>query len=118
MNREKPVVPRGMSAGAAKRDGHYFRTLVTTTANGMVESALFDGAVTYATPLSFEAHRGAYTHSGELLVTGAGKATLRLVALDDVNVRILADYDGDGAMDETIDSTWAELVPRFESPLP
>lgn len=91
-------------------------SLVTTTASGTIESSQFDGAVTYSTPVPFEALGDAYPYTGELLVTGANDATLRLIALDEVNVRILADYDGDGATDETIDTTWTELVPRPEFP--
>ena len=91
-------------------------SLVTTTASGTVTSTQFEGAVTYSTPVPFEALADAYPYVGELLVTGANGATLRLVALDEANVRIIADYDGDGATDETIDTTWAELVPRIDIP--
>lgn len=92
--------------------------LVTTTAAGTVSSTQFDGAVTYSTPVAFEALGDAYPYTGELQVTGASNATLRLIALDEVNVRILADYDGDGATDETIDTTWSALVTRFDIPFP
>lgn len=93
-------------------------SLITTTAAGTVSSTQFDGGVTYTTPLAFKALGDAYPYTGELLVTGANNATLRLIALDEVNVRILADYDGDGATDETIDTTWSALVTRFDIPAP
>ena len=98
-------------------DSSMLPSLITTTASGTIESTQFDGAVNYSTPVPFEALGNDYPYTGELLVTGANNATLRLIALDAVNVRILADYDGDGAIDETIDTTWAELVPRFEIPV-
>lgn len=98
-------------------DSSMLPSLVTTTASGTITSTQFDGAVTYRTPVPFEALGDAYPYTGELLVTGANNATLRVIALDEVNVRIMADYDGDGANDETIDTTWAELVPRIDIPV-
>ena len=47
--------------------------------------------------------------TGELLVTAGDGTTLRLIALDDLNVRLDADYNGDGVIDEQILTTWAEL---------
>jgi hypothetical protein len=82
---------------------------VTTDASGTVESTEFDGAVSYTTPVVFESLGEAYPYAGELLIRGANNATLRLIALDEANVRIEADYDGDGAIDETTDTTWDAL---------
>ena len=103
-------------SSTATEDMSMLPSLVTTTASGTIESTQFDGNVTYSTPVPFEALGDAYPYTGELLVTGANDATLRLIAMDEINVRILADYDGDGATDETIDTTWAELVPRMDIP--
>jgi len=86
-----------------------FPSSYTTDAMGTITSTQFDGSVTYDTPVPFESIGEAYPYAGELLVTGANNATLRLIALDEVNVRIEADYDGDGAVDETIDTTWDAL---------
>ncbi len=86
-----------------------FPSSYTTDAMGTITSTQFDGSVTYDTPVPFESIGEAYPYTGELLVTGANNATLRLIALDEVNVRIEADYDGDGAVDETIDTTWDAL---------
>ncbi len=82
----------------------------TTVAMGTVTSTQFDGSVTYDTPVPFQSIGEAYPYTGELLITGANNATLRLIALDEVSVRIEADYDGDGAVDETIDTTWDALT--------
>ena len=87
-----------------------FPSSYTTDAMGTITSTQFDGSVTYDTPVAFESIGDAYPYAGELLVTGADNATLRLIALDEVNVRIEADYDGDGAVDETIDTTWDALT--------
>jgi hypothetical protein len=44
-----------------------------------------------------------------LVVTGAGGATATLIAVDNVNVQILLDLDGDQTTDATIDTTWDVL---------
>ncbi len=86
-----------------------FPSSYTTDAMGTLTSTQFDGSVTYDTPVVFESIGDAYPYAGELLVTGANNATVRLIALDEVNVRIEADYDGDGAVDAIIDTTWDTL---------
>ena len=86
-----------------------FPSSYTIDAMGTITSTEFDGSVTYDTVVLFQSIGEAYPYAGELLVTGANNATLRLIALDEVNVRIEADYDGDGAVDETIDTTWDAL---------
>lgn len=85
-------------------------SLFTLDSMGTITSTRFDGSTNYETPVPFQSIGDAYPFTGELLVTGANNATLRLIALDDVNVRIEADYDGDGAVDETIDTTWDALI--------
>ena len=87
-----------------------FPSAFTTDASGTVESSRFDGSVTYDTPVPFQHFGDAYPFAGELLVTGANDATVRVIALDSTNVRIETDLDGDGAVDETEDTTWEELT--------
>jgi hypothetical protein len=45
-----------------------------------------------------------------MLVFGTNNASIRIMAIDEVNVRIEADFNGDGAADATIETTWAALV--------
>jgi len=45
-----------------------------------------------------------------MLVFGTGNASIRITAIDEVSVMIEADYNGDGASDATIETTWAALV--------
>lgn len=92
------------------QDATVIPATITTDAIGTVSSTQFTGDVTYTTPVVFEALGDNYPHSGELLVSGADNATVRLIAVDEVNVRIEADYDGDGSIDETINTTWDELL--------
>ena len=43
-----------------------------------------------------------------MLITG-NDSSARVIAIDNVNVRIEVDANGDGTVDATIDTTWAEL---------
>jgi hypothetical protein len=65
--------------------------------------------VTYSTPVVFTGFDNDYPDTGELLVEG-DSSSARLIAMDNVNVRIEIDADGDGTIDDTIDTTWAELA--------
>ena len=40
---------------------------------------------------------------------GGNNSSARLTAIDNVNVRIDIDTNGDGAIDDTINTTWVEL---------
>ena len=80
----------------------------TQTSSGTVNSTMLSGIVSYSTPVDFEGSDVDYPSVGEFLVTGNGSSA-RLIAIDSVNVRIDIDTDGDGATDDTIDTTWVEL---------
>jgi len=82
----------------------------TLDASGTVDSSVIGGTIGYATPVTFQGMGAAYPYAGELLVTGAGNATVRLIALDDTNVRIETDTDGDGMADATEDTTWDDIA--------
>ena len=81
---------------------------------------VFEGQVAFdtVTPLA-EGHAddtvddeiagGEFIVGGDLLITGASGATIRLVELEDPNVELLVDLDGDGETDLTIDTTWDAL---------
>ena len=81
----------------------------TYAASGTLTSTLFEGEVNYSTPVTFQGFAGEYPHTGELLITGAGGSSVRLIALDNVNVRLEID-PGDGSGVITQDTTWAELA--------
>ncbi len=82
----------------------------TLASNGTVDSTQLDGTVDYSTPVTFEGSGEAYPFTGEFLVTGANGASILLIALDEVNVRLESDFDGDGVVDETTDTTWGALI--------
>ncbi len=81
----------------------------TTKALGKLTSTLFEGAVAYSTPVTFEGFAGDYPHAGELLVEGAAGATVKLMVQNNVTV-ILEIDPGDGSGVVTLETTWAELA--------
>ena len=59
--------------------------------------------------MTFEGLDTNYPHTGEFFVEGENSSA-RLVADNDVDVHIDIDLDGNGTVDETIVTTWAELA--------
>lgn len=80
----------------------------TQRSSGTIDSTSLSGVVSYATPVDFEGSDVDYPSVGEFLVTGSDSSA-RLVAIDNVNVRIDIDTDGDGTVDEMINTSWAAL---------
>jgi hypothetical protein len=80
----------------------------TQTSSGTVDSTMLSGVVSYATPVDFEGFDVDYPSVGEFLVTG-NNSSARLIAIDNVNVRIDIDTDGNGTVNNTINTTWAAL---------
>ena len=81
---------------------------VLTSASGTLDSSQLPGAVTYSTPVTFEGFDDDYPGTGEFLVEGENSAA-KLVALNNVDVQILIDADGNGEFETEILTTWAEL---------
>lgn len=91
-------------------DTSVFPSSFTVDATGKVSSTQFNGFVNYDTPVAFQSAGAGYPYAGEMLVVGANNARIWIFALSDVDVRIEADYNGDGAPDATIDTTWDALI--------
>lgn len=83
---------------------------VTVIASGRVQSDRFDGRATYTTEVPFVSALDSNPYVGEMLITGANNATIRVTVLDVKTVRLEMDYDGDGAVDETRDVSWEEAI--------
>lgn len=83
-------------------------TPYTMSASGTLDSTQLSGIISYSTPVIFAGFDSDYPSSGEFLVSGSG-SSLRLIAIDNVNVNIELDTNGDGTVDETLQTTWAEL---------
>lgn len=90
-------------------DGRLVPAPFTMTASGTLDTTQINGSVRYSTPVMFEGFDGAYPGVGEFLVTGDGSSA-RLVAESNTTIRIELDTDGDGTINETINTTWAELM--------
>jgi len=82
----------------------------TTDVIGTMSSTLFSGDVNYEMASAFLSTGDDYPYAGEMVVTGTSNARIRIIALSAASVRIQADYDGDGAPDATIDTTWDALI--------
>lgn len=80
----------------------------TLTSRGTVDSSQLADIVSYTTPVQFQGNGIDYPHTGELLITG-GNSSARLIVLDNVNIRIELDSNGDGSVDVTVDTTWGAL---------
>ncbi|HNP34272.1 MAG TPA: hypothetical protein PKK10_00355 [Woeseiaceae bacterium] len=80
----------------------------TLESSGTLDSTRLPGSVIYSTPVTFEGTGSSYPHAGEFLVTGE-HSSARLVVIDSTSVRIDLDTDGDGVVDEMIETSWAEL---------
>jgi len=81
----------------------------TLTSFGTIDSSLLSDAVTYTTPVQFAGFDVDCPSTGQLLISGYN-SSVRLVTLDNVNVRIDLDNDGNGTVDESIPTTWLELA--------
>lgn len=84
----------------------------TLSASATIVSSQLAAQIAHTTPVTFQGAGAGYPFAGELLITGANNATIRLIALTDVNVRIETDADGDGNVDPggTEDTTWDDLA--------
>ncbi len=96
-------------ATALTLDGNFVPAPFTMTTSGTLDSTQLSGVVRYSTEQIFQGFEGDFPDSGEFLVVGVN-SSLRLIAENNVNVRIEIDTDGDGIVDQTINTTWAALT--------
>lgn len=82
----------------------------TLSASGTIASSQLDGDIVYTTPVTFQGAGATYPFAGELLVTGANNGTVRLIALNEIDVRIETDVDGDGTPENTEVTTWDDIA--------
>jgi len=72
-------------------------------------SSLGDISYTLETHVPFESTGANYPHAGSFTVTATDGSTVTLTALDNTNVQLDLDLDGDSTVDETINTTWVAL---------
>jgi len=90
-------------------DGELQTFPFTLTMFGTLDSTQLAGIVRYSTPVTFVGEGIDYPSSGALLIEG-DNSSARLTAVDNINVTIEIDSNGDGVVDATIDTTWAALT--------
>jgi hypothetical protein len=82
----------------------------TLDAGGTLTSTAFSGPVTFDTTVLLRGTGDSFASSGEVVITGANRATIKVSVLDATFVRIAVDANGDGTVDTTVDKTWDELL--------
>lgn len=83
----------------------------TLAASGTVASSQLPTTISYTTPVTFQGAGAAYPYAGEMLLTGAAGGAVKLVALDEINVRIDIDADGDDVFESSEQTTWSDIAP-------
>ncbi len=79
------------------------------SSSGTLDSTQLSGVVRYSTPVTFQGLGSDFPNGGEFLVQGAA-SSLRLIAVNNTDVRIDIDSDDDGNVDQMIETTWAALT--------
>lgn len=83
---------------------------VTVDTTFRLSSPQLDGDIIVTTSAALERSGSGLPFSGEILIRGANNASITIIALDATMVRLEIDTNGDGAPDEIVDTTWAELL--------
>ncbi len=90
----------------------YDASTASVTVAGTLSSNALGGQVTIATPVALAgAGTDAYPSSGQMIITGATGSTLRVTVLDDTQVKLELDADGNGSYETTSTVAWTALVP-------
>ena len=89
-------------------DGNVAPAPYTLSAAGSLDTTALNGSVRYSTIDTFQGVGTDFPSQGRLRVLGSG-SSLDLVAIDNVNVDIEIDSNGDGTIDVTISTTWADI---------
>jgi len=95
---------------ASSQSVHTLTETYTLSTSGTVDSSQIPGFVSYTTPETFQGIGAAYPFFGQLLITGDGPATIRLIAESETMVTIEVDTDGDGVADSTELTTWDDIA--------
>ena len=97
-------------SSAQTLDGRVAPAPYTMTAAGTLDSSQLGGVISYSTPVTFTGLDTGYPTAGELLVEGLGSSARLIAQANGTDVVIQVDINDDGDIDETINTTWAELA--------
>ena len=78
--------------------------------SGSLTSSEFEGQVNFSTSVLLQGTGTGYASVGEVVISGADGASIRVIALDGVLVRLEIHLDDDGVAEDTVDTTWAALT--------
>lgn len=81
----------------------------TRDVSGTLSSTAFSGSVTFDTTTLLQGTGSGFAYVGQVVITGANGATIKVVVLDATFVRLEVDTNGDGTVDATLDVTWTDL---------
>ena len=91
-------------------DESMFPTGVTVETSFTVSSPRIGGDIVVSTSLALQSSGAEYPFVGELRIMAAGNSVIVLIAIGGNSVRLEIDIDGDGAMDNSVDTTWDEII--------
>jgi len=97
-------------------DSSMFPTSYSLQTSGYLMSSEFDGEVHFSTSTALQGSGEGNPVGGEFVITGADDATVTVIPMDEQNVRVELDLDGDDAVDEdgVIDVSWPEFLDTVE----
>ena len=80
------------------------------TYNGTLDSShTLGGSVSFNTTTRFEGYGSDYPHKGVMLISGANNTSVTLKVIDNSQVTLDIDADGDGTAETTLTKSWAEV---------
>lgn len=99
-------------SSAQTLDGGLVNFPYTLTAFGTLASSQLEGGVTYSTPTTFRGENFNDPHEGEFLIVSEGSSALLIAQPNavDVVIELYSNTTATGEPDDTIMTTWAELV--------
>jgi hypothetical protein len=84
---------------------------VSVSMTGTLTANSLGGSISIATPQALtETADDNYPSSGEIIITGASNSAVRATVLDNTQVKIELDANGDGSYEATANVTWATLM--------
>jgi len=87
-----------------------FNTLAySADSSGTLATVDLGGSVQYRTTTPFQGIGADYPSTGVMVVTGAANSSETITAVNSIDLTIGVDADGDGVIDQTVNTTWDAL---------
>ncbi|MFL6630168.1 MAG: hypothetical protein ACJ8G1_27285 [Vitreoscilla sp.] len=84
---------------------------VSVSLSGTMTAQSVGGSITISTPQPIvEGSGDAYPRAGQVIITGASGSSVRATVLDDTQVRLELDANGDGSYESTSTVAWTALI--------